>query len=412
MKGPFLVISVLICGAHLQAAAPVAEANRAATLDVGVSVTLEGSAGLRAGNRIGQALHALTLARLDWEHPASVAAPTGLRAHASLLNHEGRGPTARFLGDFLAASNIEAFDSTRLYSWWFEADRAGWSLRLGALLADEEFAGTAAGGYLVNSAFGWPAFISANTVNTGPAFFVAAPGVRLARELRPGLVWRGGIYDGDTFDSSSGDPTTNRSGLRCRLGGAQGWFLINELAYAPEAGRTRFKAGVWHHTATFADQHLDATGRPFPVTGAEARVHPGNTGAYAALERTLAGVAGQSGHVDAFLRLGGAPRDRNPLAWTLDTGLAWQGPLPGRTADVAAVGFIHAQFSSRAAATARLLDPASPRLDAEQVIEASYTASVGDRLSLKPDVQYIRHPGGNATSRAVLLVMLRANLEF
>jgi porin len=328
------------------------------------------------------------------------------------LNHEGRGPTGRYLGDFMAASNIEAFDSTRLYSWWFEAEHAGWSLRAGALLADEEFGGTDGGGHLVNSVFGWPAFISANTVNTGPAFFVAAPGVRLARALSPALTWRGGIYDGDTFDSPAGDPTVNRDGLHYRLGGAQGWFLITELVYAPEAGPTRLKLGAWHHTATFADQHVDATGRPFLLSGAEARAHSGNTGAYASVERLLAGAPDKPGHVDTFLRFGAAPSDRNTLTWALDTGLSWHGPLPGRPDDVAAIGLAHAAFSSRAAATARLLDPTGPALDHEQAVEVSYTVSLNEHVSVKPDVQYIRHPGGSRAQRDALLVMLRVNAEF
>jgi porin len=379
--------------------------------EAGVSVTLEAAAGVRGGAQRGQSLQALSLAHASWQNqPAESAAQ--LRGFVSVLNHEGRGPTGRYLGDFLAASNIEAFDSTRLYTWWFEVEHADWSLRAGALLADEEFGGTDGGGHLVNSVFGWPAFVSANTVNTGPAFFVAAPGVRLARTLSPALTWRGGIYDGDTFDSAAGDASVNRDGLHYRLGGAQGWFLITELVYAPEAGPTRLKLGVWHHTAKFADQHVDAAGRPYVLSGADAREHSGNSGTYAAVEHTLAGTAEKPGHVDAFFRIGAAPEDRNTITWALDGGLAWHGPLPGRPDDVAAIGLAHAAFSSRAAATARLLDPTAPALDHEQAIEVSYTVSLNEHISLKPDLQYIRHPGGSGAQRDALLVMLRVNAEF
>jgi carbohydrate-selective porin OprB len=37
---------------------------------------------------------------------------------------------------------------------------------------------------------------------------------------------------------------------------------------------------------------------------------------------------------------------------------------------------------------------------------------LNDRISLKPDVQYIRHPGGSRAQRDALLVMLRVNAEF
>ncbi|MCX6954273.1 MAG: carbohydrate porin [Verrucomicrobia bacterium] len=379
--------------------------------DAGLTLTLEGSAGLSGGIRRGEALHALTLGHVAWRNsPARPDAPQ-FRAYASVLNHEGRGPTGRFLGDFLAASNTEAHDSTRLYSWWVEGEQAGWSLRAGALLADEEFTGTDGGGQLSNSVFGWPAFISANTVNTGPAFYVAAPGLRLARTLTPTTTWRLGIYDGDTFDSALGDPKVNRDGLHLHLGGAQGWFAITELAWAPADG-TRFKAGAWHHTAKFPDQQFDSAGRAFATSGAAPRDHTGNTGLYASAEHTVFGSPGKPGRVDAFARLGGSPADRNTLGWVFDGGLAWTGPLPGRPADVAALGFAHADFSSRYAATARLLDPTTPRPDYEQVLEASYTARLNDHLTLKPDLQYIRHPGGTRAQRDAVLAMLRVVADF
>ena len=405
MRSPLRLVVLLLLGASIHAA------GSTPAVDTGLDLTIEAAAGLRGGTQRGQSLQALALAHASWQNqPAEAAAK--LRAFASVLNHEGSGPTGRYLGDFLAASNIEAFDSTRLYSWWFEVEHAGWSLRAGALLADEEFAGTDGGGHLVNSVFGWPAFISANTLNTGPAFFVAAPGLRLARTLTPALTWRGGIYDGDTFDSPAGDPTVNRHGLHYRLGGAQGGFFITELAYAPEAGPTRLKLGAWHHTATFADQHTDAAGRPFLISGAEPRAHSGNTGVYAALEHTVTGAAEKPGHIDTFLRVGTAPSDRNTVTWALDGGFTWHGPLPGRPDDVAALGLAHAAFSSRAAATARLLDPTAPALDHEQAVEVSYTVSFNERISLKPDFQYIRHPGGSRARRDAVLVMLRVNAGF
>lgn len=381
-------------------------------VDAGLSVVVEGAAGLQGGSHTGHSLEALSLAHLGWQAPESPSGGARWRAYVSVLNHEGRGPSQRFLGDFLAASNIEAFDSTRLYSWWAEVERADWSLRVGALLADEEFAGTDAGSQFASSVFGWPAFISANTVNTGPAFFVAAPGLRLAHPLTSSTTWRIGVYDGDTFDSAAGDPSVNRHGLHYQLGGTQGWFFITEIAYAPKDGATRVKLGTWHHTTTFTDEFADDSGRAFATTGRKPRHHSGDTGAYAALEHTLTGEAGKPGHIDGFFRLGGAPSDRNTLRWVVDTGAAWLGPLPGRPTDVAALGFAHADFSRRLAATTALLNPAAPRFDAEQVIEATYTFVLNEHFKLKPDLQFIRHPGGSAAQRDAVLAMLRMMADF
>jgi len=152
------------------------------------------------------------------------------------------------------------------------------------------------------------------------------------------------------------------------VGGGQGWFFITELAYAPAAGPTRLKLGLWHHTATFGD--------------------------------------------DISARFGGAPSDRNALAWAFDAGLAWTGCIPGRPADIATLGFARATFGSRYAENARLIHPSASRISTEQVVELSYTAPLGDRFSLKSGLQSIRHPGGSSALPAAVLVMLRFNAGF
>ncbi|HVU24601.1 MAG TPA: carbohydrate porin [Opitutus sp.] len=389
---------------------PLGAQENERAFEAGIDITLEAGAGVSGGADTGQHAQALTIAHAAW-HGAAAKAGT-FSFFASVLNHAGDGPTERFLGDFLAASNIEAYSSTRLYAWWLEIAHDDWSLRAGALLADEEFAGTDAGGQFCNSIFGWPAFISANTVNTGPAFFVAAPGVRLEHSLSPAVTARVGLYDGDTFDSPTGDPTVNPHGWHYRLGGDEGWFAIAELAFAPPASRNRWKLGIWHHTARFADVYADASGQPVVVTGGAPREYSGDTGAYVAFERVLRGERDQPGFTDFFARAGAAPADRNTLAWALDTGIAWTGLLAGRPQDVLALGFAHAEFSSGFAATARLLDPAAPRADFEETIEVCYDVALSDHLTCKPDMQWIRHPGGSRAQRDALLVMLRFVADF
>src|SRR5688500_4035195 len=125
---------------------------------------------------------------------------------SSLFPH-GRGFSERYVGDLLGASNIEAYQSWRLYDLWYEhqfGDR--FSVRVGQFTADEEFAYTDAGGNFLNSSFGWPAFISGNTINTGPAYYVAAPGVRLNFDVSDEFFLRFAVFDGDTFDNPQGDP--------------------------------------------------------------------------------------------------------------------------------------------------------------------------------------------------------------
>lgn len=131
-----------------------APASAAPALDTGLELVVEASVGRDASGDTRGSLHGLGLWSASWAQPTRDEGGFTFAAHTSLLLLEGRGPTERFLGDFLAASNIEGHSSVRLYTWWIEARHLTWSLRSGALLADEEFAGTETGGNLLNSAFG------------------------------------------------------------------------------------------------------------------------------------------------------------------------------------------------------------------------------------------------------------------
>ncbi len=280
------------------------------------------------------------------------------------------------------------------------------------MLADEEFTGTEAGGALINSAFGWPAFISANTLNTGPAFFVAAPGVRVEQTLSDSTTVRAGIFDGDSFDSPSGDASVTRHGLHYRVGGSQGWFGLGEVAFAPANSPARFKAGAWIHTAKFADMRDDQFGGRIAASGRAARLHERNYGAYGIAERTLAGKSGEAGFVTAYARAGISPKDRNSIGWAVDSGLACTGLFPGRAADVTAFGVVHASFSPRLAAFARVDDPSAPAPDFEQVFEISHTATLSERFSVQPDVQFVRHPGGSTALSDAFVIQLRVKASF
>jgi porin len=378
----------------------------------GLDVTVEAGGGIIGGVENRQAVHGLGLVHADWSPVESATDGFKYTGYVSILALVGEGPTGRFLGDYLAASNMEGYESVRLYSWWLEANRNDWSLRAGALLADEEFAGTDAGGNLFNSAFGWPPFLSANTVNTGPAFYVAALGLRLEHKWGETAAWRFGIYDGDTFDSPTGDPTVNPHGLHFELGGDQGVFLITEATYTPVGRATRLKAGAWLHTASFEDVRDDDSGQPYATSGNAPRKHGENYGAYAAIEHSLAGEPGKAGHVDIFARAGISPADRNVIGWSMDTGLACTGPIPSRPDDVLALGLTHAQFSSRYVDGVSLADPGAPKLDFERVVELNYTINISDHITLQPDLQYISHLGGTIDQKDAFVFLFRFNSSY
>jgi len=300
---------------------------------------------------------------------------------SSLWLH-GTSPSGKYVGDDLALSYIDGFDSLRLYETWVEKSfwQNHFSVRVGNLLADEEFCAAGYGYIFLNSSFGWPAFISGSTLNTGPAFFIPGLGTRLRYEPNENWYLQAAIYDGDTFDDADGDPTVNPHGFHFHLSEEQGYLSMYEVGYrfnqdADAAGLPgHYRVGVWHHTGNFPD-HNGLT------------IHGDNWGLYFAGDQMLWREQDDQG-LGLFYRAGGSPRNRNRFEWAMDGGLSYQGLFPGRDGDIAGIGVAFARHSADLAT------------DHEMAIEATYSIRLTPAIYLQPDIQWIHHPGGGGISDA------------
>lgn len=341
----------------------------------------------------------------------------------STLFPHGAGFSGEYSGDLLTASNIEGYESIRLYDLWYEHHFSrNVSVRLGQFGADEEFAFTESGGNFINSAFGWPAFISGNTVNTGPAFYVAGPGIRVNVEPTEEFFVRVGVFDGDTFDNREGDPRANKSGTRFDIGGDQGFFGIGELGLRwhgdpkTEALAGELKVGGWLHTADFESNFEDENGQPFVVSGLEPRIHSKNFGVYVAGQQMLWREKEKEG-VYAFARAGASPQERSFFEVVVDGGLTWRGSIPTRDEDVVGLGVVYARISRDIVRAERLDAEVNGTVypaysSHETVLEAFYTAQLTKWWTVQPDVQWIFNPGGNESVPNAVVAILRTSVVF
>lgn len=345
--------------------------------------------------------------------------------HVSSLYPHGRSPTQELVGDLLAVSNIDAWESFRLYQFWYEhvLFDGRFSFRIGQLAADEEFACTAPGLQFLNAGFGWPAFISANTRNTGPAYYVATLGARIRADAGESFYIQAGVFDGDSFDDLDGNPRPNESGTRIHLSNEQGAFVIGETGVRTGNNGGSFlpgeyKLGIWLHTGDFDSNYHDDGGDPHVLTGRPPRQHGGNHGIYLAAEQMFwrEAEANDQG-LTVFGRAGYSPPDRNLFSLVCDAGFTYHGLLPGRNADVAGVGMIYARISDDIRRHERddrafnlLTSPALP--DHEIVLESTYSIQVRDGLTIQPDFQWIHHPGGSSATPDAFVIGLRTTIIF
>jgi porin len=216
----------------------------------------------------------------------------GTHFHINGFYPHGEDGSGNYVGDIGTFSNIEAYDTYRLYELWVEQDlfdhRA--SLRVGQITLDSEFAALDSyGGLFIQSGFGAPEAFSANL--PVPVYPNATLGIRLRIEPIKGLYFQAAVFDrnpapGLTEDRSpdaAASTEFNRHGTDWALRPEEGALWIVEIGY-------RF------------NQLEDEAEASATRTAADARAHGRGKVSSTALTRGLAGSykVGFLYHTDSF----------------------------------------------------------------------------------------------------------------
>ncbi len=357
----------------------------------------------------------------------------GATFHVNAYNVHGPSGTNKYVRDFGRYSNIDFYDGIRLFELWVEQTLAGgkFSVRLGQLAADKEFFGSNVSALFINSDFGVLPTISANM--PVPIYANAAPGVRARVQLADAFYLQAAVFDGNPDPDTTHDPSPgfrpgtsyNHNGVKINLNVKEGAFSIYEMGYRlhqeKDAGGLpgTYKLGGWFHTDTFSDLRSDRQGRSLadPVSDGIPRGVAGDWGGYLIVDQMLYRPAHATDKgLTGFLRVSGAPGDRNPISFYLDTGVSYQGLIPTRDKDVFGIALAYARFGDSARAAERDRDLydhlGTPIREEESVVEASYQAVLTNYWSVQPDVQVIVHPGGSSAYGNALVLGLRSVLTF
>ncbi|MBL6852103.1 MAG: carbohydrate porin [Alphaproteobacteria bacterium] len=323
--------------------------------------------------------------------------------HINAYQIHGRGLTAG-LGNLLTVSNIDATPSFRLFTLWVEQslfdDQV--SIRAGQIAADDEFAVSQYASVFINSAFGWPSLMGTDLPSGGPAYPLATPGMRVRVAVSPSVVLMGAILNGDPAPAGPGDPQLrNPDGLRFRTDG--GLLLIGEMDYSYNIGDNlpgTLKLGAWYHDGDFANQRTDTAGNSLasPLSNGVAGTLHSDFGGHIIVDQMLwrETLGGDQG-LDAFVRMGAGPGDRNMVQFHADGGLTYTGLIDGRDTDVVGLAYSYERIGDARRGLSQDLravaGPGVPLADYESVIEFSYQAQVAPWLIVQPDLQLVLHPG-------------------
>lgn len=381
----------------------------------------------------------------------------GGRVHVNGFYPHGENGSATYAGDLGTFSNIEAYDTYRLYELWWEqgffGDRC--SLRFGQITFDSEFAVLDAyGGLFVQSGFGAPTALSVNLPL--PAYPYAAPGVRLRIEPAAGFALQAAVFDGNAAPGLTPDPSPgaaasrefNRHGTDWALRPEEGALAVGEFSYrfnqipeeelsatrtgadgrlpglslappAPERGLAgSYEFGVLIHTDSFADiRDVTLADLDSSLAPGQARNRGANGALYANLEQEVWREPGSATQgLGVFAHAVWMPPDRNRIVYSIEGGLHYRGAFTGRDCDALGLGVAFLEFSERVASAVRAANRSDgtshPGPDFEATVELVYRYQAAPWLWIQPHAQYVIRPGGTGAYADAIIIGVRTNLVF
>ena len=326
------------------------------------------------------------------------------------LYPHGPSITNLYVHDFNGVSNINAYNSVRLYELWVQQnfDQDHYSFRIGQLAADSEFCISNGCCLFVNSAFGVIPLLSKNL--NAPIYPMTAPGARF--RFAPNDSWATQI---SAFIGDVGNQATNNQHGTSFFHNSTGALIMGETGYTfnpppktPETTGAKnqvpterplsgtYKLGGFCDTATFDQVNSSGPCRSeyafYVIADQEVWHEQGDP------EQGLR----------LFGRIGAAPANRSTVSFYFDSGVNYQGLLPKRDKDICGLGVSYTKLSTD------LLDSNGQALEShhETILELSYQAVVNSWLTLQPDLQYVFNPGAVGHQQNAVVAGLRFTVNF
>jgi len=203
--------------------------------------------------------------------------------------------------------------------------------------------------------------------------------------------------------------------------GATGMLAPVEIGWLPTIGRGldgSYKLGAWYNSSRVPDVVDNTNGLPLAIAGGEPLMRHGEYGGYFNfLQRLTAPLTGASKQgVSVFLNGIYADRRTSTLDSQMAAGVLYTGPIASLREDELGFAIGRTHVNSRVADVEWLQNelgrgPVGVQ-SAEYVGELFYKIQATRWLDLRPNIQYVRQPGGisNKTSDVVIGLKLSVNL--
>jgi len=344
---------------------------------------------MTGGIKTGTAYSQLLTLGLDWSSD-SLFSDARVTGSASVIYMGGDAISGDYVGDLQGINNIEADAAWRLYEVWTEFAFGGntTTLRAGVLDLNAEFDAPETLGLFVGSPHGIGTELS-QTGSAGPSVWpITGLGIRAAGAWENGLSWRLGVYDGAPGSADG----TGFSDLH--VSSDEGALVIGELAYSSDRFN-KISFGAWSYSAKFDRIDADLMANPLPQSG--------NQGFYALIDMSLGEIGDTA--LDGALRVGNAKAQFNPVDHYVGAALTASNFWAGRPDDALGFAVAYAHMGDEYRATQAFAGASTT--SAEVAYELVYSTNLTDWLAIKPGVQFVQHPGADASIENAWILGLR-----
>ena len=307
---------------------------------------------------------------------------------------------------------------TRLTQLWYQQkffDQA-LSIKLGRFNEGEDFntmpcdfqnlslCGSQVGNY-VDTWYNWP---------------ISQWGMRVKYQLNPELFAQIGVFEQNPSNLE------NDNAFKLSGSGTQGAVVPVELVWTPKIGGLpgEYRAGYYYSSADSQDVYKDTNGRSAALEGTSYRGSSSKHGMWLNFSQQVTSLASdQSRGLSLFANGTLHDKKTNMVDNYVSLGMVYKGPFDARPQDALGLGIsrIHvnpayrknANAQNQAAAVYDYDDPAfMPLQDTECNAELYYGIHAANWLTVRPNLQYVRHPGGVDRVDNALVAGLKLQLSF
>ncbi len=231
---------------------------------------------------------------------------------------------------------------------------------------------------------------------------VSQGAMRVRYDLTPALYAQVGVYEQNPSNLESGN------GFKLSGSGTQGAVMPIELVWSPHVKglKGEYRAGYYYSNAKAQDVLKDSNGQPAALSGAAYRSSSSKHGVWLGAQQQITSLASdQSRGLSLFANATMHDKKTNVIDNYVQAGLVYKGPFDARAKDD--IGFALARVHANPAyrKNARLANQVAglddydnpgylPVQDTEYSAELYYGIHLANWLTVRPNLQYIRHPGG------------------